>query len=101
MAKWKYSYNGQKFGIYPKGTKTKTFGGGSTAENGIQCGRWDLRAEVSDYVPNGKKHAQRTVKSGKNPDELYDFMIRLIDTLTPDQIGKVNHIMQAKKAINA
>jgi hypothetical protein len=101
MAKWKYSYKNQEFGIFPKGTKVKTFSGGSTTKNQIQCGQWTLRASVSDYIPNGKKHAQRTIKSGKNPDELYDLMIKIIDCLSPDEIGKVNPIMNAKKVVNA
>jgi hypothetical protein len=101
MTKWKYSYKNQTFGIYPQGTKVKTFGGGATAKNQIQCGKWSLRANVSDYIPNGKKHPQRTVKTGKNPDELYELMIKIIDTLAPNQIGKVNSIMNAKKVVNA
>lgn len=101
MAKWAYSYMGQQFGIYPQGTKTKTFAGGSTAKNQVQCGKWTLRAAVSDYIPNKKQHFQRTVKTGKNPDELYEFMIKLIDTLAPSEIGKVASIMKAKKVVNA
>jgi hypothetical protein len=96
--KWLYSYKNQEFGIYPKGTKVKTFSGGSTSKNQIQCGMWTLRAKVSDYIPNGKKHSQRTVKTGKNPDELYELMIKIIDTLAPSEIGKVDPIMKAKKA---
>jgi hypothetical protein len=99
--KWAYSYKNQQFGIYPQGTKVKTFGGGATVKNEIQCGKWTLRANVSDYIPNKKKHAQRTVKTGKNPDELYDLMIKIIDTLAPNEIGKVNSIMNAKKIVNA
>jgi hypothetical protein len=101
MSKWAYSYKNQEFGIFPKGTKVKSFGGGATLKNNIQCGEWTLRAKVSDYIPNGKKHAQRTVKTGKNPDELSEFMIKLIECLDPSEIGKVDSIMNAKKAINA
>jgi hypothetical protein len=101
MAKWQYSYKNQQFGIYPKGTKVMTFGGGSTIKKQIQCGEWTLRANVSDYIPNGKQHPQRTVKTGKNPDELYELMIKIIDKLTPNEIGKVNSIMNAKKTANA
>jgi len=101
QTKWKYSYKNQSFGIYPVGTKVKSFSGGSSSENGIQCGKWTLRANVSDYIPNGKKHSQRTIKTGKNPDELYNLMIKIIDKLSSDEIGKVNSIMNAKKAVNA
>ena len=100
MTKWKYSFKIQAFGIYPKGTKVMTFGGGSTIKKRIQCGEWTLRANVSDYIPNGKQHPQRTVKTGKNPDELYELMIKIIDTLAPNEIGKVNSIMNAKKVVN-
>jgi hypothetical protein len=101
MTKWTYSYKNQKFGIYPKGTKTNTFGDGPVDANQIQYGKWTLRANVSDYIPNKKKHAQRLIKTGKSLDELYEFMTKIIDMLAPDEIGKVNSIMNAKKVINA
>lgn len=101
MTKWTYTHNGWTFGIYPKGTKTKTFGNLPTNENDVQCGEWTARIDVDDYIPNGKKHRQRTVRTGKNPFVLRDDMYNIIDLVPSDMVGKVDAIMKAKKAFYA
>jgi len=78
-----YTINGQKFNIYPKGTS----------------GFFVLRFYVDDYMPNGKKHTQRAVLSGKNVHELYLFAERICFSLTPYQIRKEKEIMQLKKEL--
>ena len=95
MRKWSKNIKGQKFGIYPHGTKNGTFEGGSTSL-GVECGRWTLRFDVNNYNPNGKFHKQRSIRSGKNPDNLYKFAIELMKHIGKNDINDVNKIMLAK-----
>lgn len=99
MARWKYNLDGcHMFGIYPIGTKTNKFSGGST-KNGAQCGTWVLRWNVNDYIPNTKRHPQRSILTGKNPEELYEFAKQMTKLLSKTATKQVDKVMAAKKII--